>query len=291
MIKYKLGATIPTVQYGNLTPEIEVEGKTIGPLHKKAMEHIQAVWDEYGDKPLTKNGEAPKDGIEFKEVTSFTGEVILWSDYLHEYRALDGTKLTSGSTYAALLDKPFNAALLSEKSGNAWGVDKDELAELWKMNGRLATEYGTALHTALEMYHRFHQMGEIVAQVKDLEDNYCLPKNEYLKKAVLDFVDLFGADAESEVFVTDVKNKMAGQIDRLQVLDMEKKVCRLGDYKSNAEMKKTKLKTYTNQMSFYSKAIQNHGWTVEGLDLFHYDGDKWHKFELEEVDIDFTLLK
>lgn len=286
----KLGATIPTVQYGNIMPEFTIEGGTEKKMKEKGLQLIQEVWDEYGEKPLKKKGEKTDDGIEFKEVVSFTGETILWSDYLHEYRSLDGTVLTSGSTYAGKLEKPFNTKLLSEKSGNAWGVDKDELAELWGMNGRLSQEYGTTIHTALEIYHKFHKMGDIVAQVKDLEDNYCLPKNEFLKKIVLDFVELFGAEAEPEVFVTDVNSRMAGQIDRLQILDTEKKVCRLGDYKTNFEMKKAKLKTYAHQMSFYAQALTNKGWTVEGLDLFHFDGAVWHKYELDRQSIDLDLI-
>ena len=286
----EMGAVIPTTQYGNLQPKFILEGGTAQKMKEEGLRLIQEVWDEYGEKPLKKKGEVAQDGIEFEQVTSFTGETILWSDYLHEYRSLDGTVLTSGSTYASKFEKPFDSAMLSEKSGNAWGVDKHELAALWKINGTVATDYGTAVHTALEMYHRFHALGAKVQEVKGLEENYALPKNQFLKKIVLDFVELFGADAESEVFITDVKNKMAGQIDRLQIIDMSKKVCRLGDYKTNFEMKKSKKEYYSNQLSFYAKALQNHGWTVEGLDLFHFDGELWHKFELEQKEINLDFI-
>lgn len=290
VLQLEMAATIPTTQYGNLQPKFVLEGGTPAKMKEKGLELIQEIWDEYGEKPLKKKGTASEDGIKFDEVLSFTGEKIMWSDYLHEYRSLDGKVLTSGSAYASKLEKPFDTALLSGKSGAAWGVNKDDLAKLWSMNGRLATEYGTAIHTALEMYHRYHKLGETVAQVKELPDNYVLPKNEHLKKIVLDFVGLFGADAEVELFVTDVKNNMAGQIDRLQILDMEKKVCRIGDYKTNFEMKKSKLTTYSHQMSFYAQALTNMGWTVEGLDLYHYDGSVWNKYELERQSIDLDLV-
>ena len=288
----KISAVIPTVQYGNISPEFTLEGGTDKAMKKKGLELIQEVWDEYGSAPLNKNEEKPMtEGVEFEEVLSFTGEKVLWSDYLHEYRSLDGVKLTSGSAYASMLEKPFDAALLSEKSGNAWGVDKDELASLWKFNGKIATDYGTTIHQALETYMRFHKLGAVVQEKKGLEYNYALPKNDYLRKIVMDFVELFGSEGLPEVFVTDVKNKMAGQIDLLQIIDLEKKVCRLQDYKTNFEMKKAKLKYYSHQLSFYGLALKNHGWTVEGYDIFHLNGDKWNKYEVDEQDIDTKLFQ
>lgn len=287
----EMAAVIPTTQYGNLQPKFIIEGGTPAAMKKKGLELIQEVWDEYGEKPLKKKGEPAAEGVEFEEVLSFTGEKILWSDYLHEYRSLDGTVLTSGSVYANNFEKPFNSELLSEKSANAWDVDKGELASFWKDNGKVSTDYGTSIHTCLETYHRYHKLGAAVQAKKELEFNYALPKNEYLRNIVIGFVDLFGADAEPEVYVTDVKNKMAGQIDRLQIVDIEKKVCRIGDYKTNFEMKKNKLVYYSHQLSFYAQALENKGWTVEGMDLYHLNGDKWDRYELERqaINLDFIV--
>lgn len=287
---YKMGAVIPTTQYGNLQPEFELEGGTLSKMKEEGLKHIQEIWDEYGSSQLSKNSEAPKDGIEFEQKLSFTGEKVLWSEYLHEYRSLDGKKLTSGSKYADLLTKPFNSELLSEKSGNAWGVDKDDLAALWKLNGRIATEYGSSVHTALEAYMRYHEMGSVIQHLKDLDDNYALPKNEYIKKAVTSFVELFGTFDEVEVFVTDVKNNMAGQIDGLKIVDLEKKICKMGDYKTNFEMKKAKLTTYGHQMNFYRTALENNGWTVETMDLYHWNGETWKQYPVERQDIDLKLF-
>lgn len=289
-VKYKLSSTVPVVQYGNLMPEVELEGTNLEKLHEKAMEHMQKVWDTYSEKPLRKKTDAPVDGIQFEEVLSFTGEKVLWSDYLHEYRSLDGVKLTSGSKYEALTEKPFDSALLSEKSGNAWGVDKDQLAALWKINGNISTDYGTTVHRALEAYMLYHELGAKVQEVKGLEYNYALPKNEYLRNAVLSFVEMFGTFSNAEVFVTDVNNKMAGQIDALNILDMEKKVCSMGDYKTNFEMKKPKLKGYQKQMNFYRTALENKGWTVEGMNVYHFDGEKWHQYPMDREDIDMSLF-
>lgn len=288
---YRIGAVVPTTQYGNLQPEIILEGGTLAAMKKEGMKHIQEIWDQYGTNPLKQNKEKPEmEGIKFEEVLSFTGEKILWSDYLHEYRSLDNIKLTSGSTYSSLTEKPFDSALLSEKSGNSWEVDKDELAALWKINANISTDYGTTIHRALEAYMLYHKMGEIVRQKKGLDYNYALPKNEYLRDIVLSFVNQFGTFTNAEVFVSDVKNRMAGQIDALNILDMKEKVCSIGDYKTNFELKKPKLKGYQKQMNFYRTALENKGWKVQSMDLFHFDGTKWNKFEMEREEIDMNLF-
>jgi hypothetical protein len=286
----EMTAVIPTTQYGNIQPKFTLEGGTVEKMKEKGLELIQEVWDEYGEKPLKKKTDAPVDGIEFEQKLSFTGENILWSEYLHEYRSLDGTRLISGSEYNSLTEKPFNSALLSEKSGNAWGVNKDELADLWKINGKIATDYGTAVHTALEAYMRFHQLGAIVQEKKGLEHNYALPKNEYLRDTVLSFVNMFGTFDLAEVFVTDTKNRMAGQIDGVNILDMQAKVCSLGDYKTNFEMKKSKLKGYTKQLNFYRTALENKGWTVESMNVYHLNGSKWNHHVIDREEIDMKLL-
>lgn len=290
-IKYKLSATVPVVQYGNLIPEIELEGTNLDKLHEKAMDHMQQIWDQYSEKPLKKRDEqAEVEGIKFEEILSFTGEKILWSDYLHEYRALDGTVLTSGSTYAALTEKPFNSELLSEKSGNAWGVDKTQLADLWKMNGKIATDYGTTLHQCLETYMKHHELGAVVQEKKNLPYNYALPKNEYLRYVVTKFVNLFGTFEVAEAMISDVKNRMAGQIDGVRIVDLNKKICSLGDYKTNFEMKKSKLVTYSKQLNFYRTALENRGWTVEGMEIYHWNGSDWVQYGIDKEDIDMKLF-
>lgn len=290
-MQYTLKATIPCGQYANLMPEVTLEGKSIPALHKKAIAEIRKIWDEHGTVPFNENKEKPvAEGVVFEEKLSFTGEKVLWSDYLHEYRSLDGVKLTSGSVYAGLLEKPFDSALLSGKFGTKHGVDPQELQELWKMNGKIATDYGTTIHTALETYMRFHKLGAIVEQSNELDFNYALPKNVYIRNAVTSFVELFGTFDNVEVFVTDVKNKMAGQIDGLKILDINKKVCSLGDYKTNFEMKKPKLKGYGHQMNFYRTALENKGWTVETMDIYHFDGTVWHQYPVERADIDMKLF-
>ncbi len=279
MIKYKLKATIPSGSYANIQPEIELEGDDIVALHAEASAHIDKVWAEYGEKPPTKN-----DNSKGEKKTTFTGEDILYDSLAHKYYSLDGKPLLSGSAYASSVSPKFNKEVMIPKTAKAWGVDEKELGDVWEMNGRVSTEYGSAIHTALEVYHKFSHLGEAVKKYKELEDNYVLPKNPHIREIVQSFVQAFGTDALTEVLVSDVDNLMAGQIDRLAVLDKAKKVCRIGDYKTNYELDDKKILQYQHQLSFYAKILANKGWTVQGIDLYHRS-DKWELIGLDVLSV------
>jgi hypothetical protein len=273
MVKYKLAAVIPTVQYGNLQPEVELEGEDLAVLHEQAEAHIQKIWDRFGERPLVKKTSG---GVELR---TFTGETIFFDSEAHRYTDQAGNVLLSGSAYAEKQGKPFDKANVVAAASKAWKVDADELGKLWDINAKISTEYGSAIHTALETYHLYKDLGAIVQQKKELEYNYALPKIPYIRDAVISFDEQFGTDALTEVIISDVKSGKAGAIDRLTIVDMDKKVCRIGDYKTNFELDEKKLATYAHQLSFYASILQAHGWTVEGLDLYHFS-DGWTHHEL-----------
>jgi hypothetical protein len=174
--------------------------------------------------------------------------------------------------------------MMLPKTANSWGVDAEALRDVWKLNGDISNQFGSAIHSALELYHRHHALGSAVSEKQGTEVNYVLPKNKFIRDAVLSFVDKFGVDGLSEVLVSDVANKMAGTIDRLQVTGDKR--CRIGDYKTNNDLDKKKITKYGLQLNFYAQILKNHGWTVEGLDLFHFGDDGWTKHELEMVAIE-----
>lgn len=284
MIKYKLGAVIPTVQYGNIQPEIELEGEDLQELNEKASAFIEGVWEKYSEKPLAKN--LPTEGTpeHFKKLKTFTGEEILYSDSTHKYMDLDMNPLLSGSAYADRNSPKFNKEMMLPKTAKAWGIDAKELDEVWSMNGEVSTHWGNSIHKALELWHKYNKLGQVVKEHKELEDNYVLPKNEYLSNIVKEFDAQFGSNAEVEVLVSDVVRGMAGQIDRLEIIDADARVCRVGDYKTNNDLDDKKLKKYQHQLSFYAHILMGAGWNVLGLDIYHYS-DKWQKIELDVLEL------
>lgn len=284
MSKYKIEATIPTTQYGNLRPTFEVESPA---EEEAALATLKSLWQRFGESPLKDKGggtEVKSTGI---QVTSYTGELLMWNEATHTYTDMAGNVLLSGSRYADMHSPKFDLEMMLPKTANAWEVDKEDLRGIWKMNGDISMNWGSAIHQALEVYHKYHRVGKNIQDKKQLNDNYILPKQPHLRKVVTEFIELYGADAESEVLISDIKNGMAGTIDRLEIVDFETKVCRIGDYKTNAEMDKKKLLKYQKQLSFYAHILINHGWTVQGLDLYYLNTEEgWECVEMEVLDLE-----
>lgn len=282
-MEYKIETTIPVAQYGNmrqtLTPS---KGQGIEDFQSEALKVVHDLWDKYGEKPLTQKVVTASDpGI---KVLSFTGEELMYNDDTHVYTNMEGDVLQSGSYYSKDVMPKFDIDAIVPRTSKAWEVDPSDLKDVWKFAGDVATNYGSSIHAALEAYHLYKELGQSVMDKKELEFNYVLPKNKYLRDIVLDFEEKFGLTAEVEVLVSDIKNLRAGQIDRLEIIDAEKKICRIGDYKTNFELDKKKILGYQHQLSFYAHILMEHGWTVQGLDIFHLK-DVWEKIELEVLDL------
>lgn len=277
-MKYTIEATIPTTQYGNIRPSFEIEDSQDESI---AYDTLKRLWSRFGETPLK-----DKESVG-KKVQSFTGEELYWNESTHTYTDSSGNVLMSGSKYAELHSPKFDLEMMLPKTANSWEVPVDDLRTVWKMNGDISTAYGNAIHTAMELYHKFYQLGEKVQSKKELDENYVLPKNHYLRKIVTDFIELAGSTALTEVLVSDVSNKMAGTIDRLEIVNKNKKTCRIGDYKTNAELDSKKKLKYQKQLSFYAHILTNKGWTVEGLDLYHLSPeDGWVKETLEVLPLE-----
>lgn len=275
-MKYKIEATIPTTQYGNIRPSFELES---GEDEGVAFETLKNLWNRFGEVPLKdKTGNGVK-------VSTFTGEDILWNEAAHIYTDMQGNVLLSGSKYADMHSPKFDLEMMLPKTANAWGVPQEDLRSIWKFNGEVSTNYGTAIHKALELYHLYNELGSKIQAKKELEDNYILPKNKYLRDIVVSFISQFGANAHVEVLISDVANKMAGTIDRLEFIS--DKVVRVGDYKTNTELDSKKLLKYQKQLSYYAHILINKGYTVEGLDLFHLDqNDGWVRTKLDVLPLE-----
>lgn len=278
-MRTKIEATIPTMTYGNIRPTFELENDGDESL---ALEKLHDLWAKYGEKPLhLATGQIEANKGTFKKLTSFTGEEILWDEVNHVYTDMDCNVLLSGSKYADKHSPKFDLEMMLPKTANAWGVPEDDIRDIWKFTGDIANHWGSAVHMALDLFHKHNVVGDKIMAKKKLEQNYVLPKNSYLRKIVLEFIELAGTDALCEVLITDVANKMAGTVDRLVITsDM---TCRIGDYKTNNEMDKKKLLKYQKQLSFYAHILTNKGWTIEGLDLYYLNADDGWSIETLEV--------
>ena len=273
MKKLTMKATIPVVQYGNIMPEIELEGENLEDLNVEALSYIQKLWDQYGEKPLVKNEVG-----EFEKLTTFTNEVVFFDKINHTYKDGEGNVLISGSQFKKLFEKPFPADIIIPKVASKYKVEEQVIKDMWKANGRISTTFGNAIHYAMEQYFKYKES-------KCEDKDYNVSNHPFLKKVVESFPDL-DKDIVPELLVSDIDKKRVGQIDGMIITG--DKTGTLLDYKSDGDIEKN-LDGHFIQLSFYAHILMAHGWNITGLTVYNYV-DKWYEYERAVVDID-KLLK
>lgn len=312
--KFRITAVIPTVQYGNIQPEYEVEADSYEEAEKIAMPYIEALWDKYCakgselPKKETVKEDAKASGKTTKKkfevmLSEITGVTAYFQPDEHFYVTSGGKRYISGSTFAHKFTPEFDekAVLEAMKAKNP-NLDTEAVSKMWKLKGEVSTNFGTAIHAALEMYGKNHELGQVLGANKKPVVNTALHDHPIIKPVVEKFFkDRMNENAKYEVFVADDKLMWCGQIDRLLIVDEKKKICRIQDYKTNADVNKkgfngkllapfdnmpdTPLSGYWLQLSFYARIMEKHGWTVEGLDVLHLDGDEWVTYTREVIDL------
>lgn len=222
-----------------------------------------------------------------QHINTFTNETIIYDEAKHHYYSLDGRKLLGASTYAKDYGDTFNKGTILPRLAKQWDMPAEQIDHIWSINAEISNSYGTAIHAALELWFRYHHVGETIKERKGMEHNYCLPKNVYIRDIVLDFVSTFGElDGVPEATLSNTKKGMAGRTD-LIVLTGEK-TCRVGDFKTNNDLTPDKLLKYQHQLSFYADMLTEAGWTVEGLDIYHHDGTGWTGMPLEVLPVELN---
>jgi hypothetical protein len=221
----------------------------------------------------------PLDDDSFVEMESFTGETVLWSEFLHICTDDKGNELMGGSTYASMGEKEFDSERIAKAYAKKNGYEVEQVLEYWASLGDTAADYGTSIHKAMEHYCKFYEM---------VGHEAALPRVPHLREAVLKYLRVSNfTDCTAEPLITDTEKGMSGWIDTLRFID-DKRVI-LEDYKTNTfKDDKTyhskwhdKLKLYQRQLDYYGTILENHGYTVEGLVVWHWRNSKWDKYELE----------
>lgn len=280
-MKYTLTATIPTQQYGNIQPSIEIEAETLEEAQAATYPHIEAIWAKYGTKPLETN-ETKRISSSRKLVKDIFGNEIYYDDDLHQYTNSLGEIYLSGSAFADKSERAFDGERISELMRIKAGLDKGEdqtIRDMWSLKATASASFGTAIHAALELYGKYKQLGESLGKETHLHDNHVL------NKAVVSFYEEFPSvdNLKFEALVVDHKKKRAGRIDRIEI-DEDGGVW-VTDFKTNFDVKKS-IKKYWLQLSFYAAILKANGLTVKGLKIYHYDGEVWTTIPNEVIDID-----
>lgn len=303
MVKFALTATIPVYQYANLQPTIETEAETFEQAKSEALQQMKQIWDqvaEGGKKLETGTTPQPNNAAWAVKVCDFTANEVLMDEANHTYQDTQGNKYLSGSSFAHRYEKPFDAKSIGTAYASKHGVDVKDILSMWQTNAEASTSLGTAIHAALELYGKYLQLSE---KTKGSSES-ALHKNPILAPIVTQF--FAGREKEEamyEAFVVDTDKHLCGFIDRLLIVDKEKKIVRVQDYKTNPDINKkkqvlapfkdivegTSLGLYWLQLSFYAYILTQAGYTVEGLDIFNYDGKKWVTYTHDVIDIGSEL--
>lgn len=297
--KLEIKAVIPTAQYANLQPAFEVHDVDAQEGTDFLMRHIKDMFERYSEKGGLKENDLVKTFIQRESFNE--GKLVGYHDESHTYEC-DGVKLVSATEYIKQFYKEFDLENISAASAKSWGVEQQEVKDLWESNGGLTSAFGTVVHNALEHYDKFKAMGQIVQDKKSLEENYAMPKHPVLKQIIEAFIAIDTQEGiiVPEVLVTDIKNGVCGRADRILIIDEKKKICRVQDFKVNINSEEIsssmkvlapfsglpahKISKYQLQMSIYANMLQNSGWSVEGLDVFILE-DEWKHYKLEVLQV------
>lgn len=256
----KITAHVPTQQYGF----IEIEGE---PTER---EQIQTLYNFYAETPI--NFRTAK--LDRPLLKAFVGGEVYYDDLSHTYSNEAGEIYLSGSKYAEQFRKPFDKRGIANKMAEKYGVDAQDIIAMWELKGDVSKGFGTAMHASLELYGKYRGLATA------LERDTAMHDHPVIKTAVTAFYEGREKEkAEYEALIVDHNAKHAGQIDRLLITGNKR--CRVQDYKTNADITKD-LDVYWKQLQFYADILTAGGWVVEGLDIFHWDGE-WHTFSQELV--------
>ena len=155
----------------------------------------------------------------------------------------------------------------------------------------------------MEHYELNRKLGQTISESRGVIENYVLPKHPLLRSIIEGFIAINpykDYEVVCEALVSDIENKICGHADRIMVLDWDKKICRVGDYKVNIEPEKlsnkhkvlapfdylpsNKISKYQLQMSVYANMLQKSGWKVLGLDVYIYEKE-WKHIELDILQV------
>jgi hypothetical protein len=327
--KMTIMARVPTVQYGYVEPAIEL-GENSDESIDEALKLIKKVSDmtagdgyamEVRGLPVS----AGRTTLVVDEPFEYTSQLLGKTRLVKErkgHKYIEG--YMGGSSFPSKFYAPFDRDMIIKNMLAKFPDAKaNEILAMWKMNNEMSTGYGTAIHAAMENFDRNRDLGEYIRSSEETPNgtvygpNKALSKNPFLKKIVEDFHE--GREKEDvlvEEFIWDDRLQLCGSVDRIKIVDRDKKILRIQDYKTDGDIheklyqikgspfKKEKgvdnpdavenelLGQHWIQLSVYGTIAKSAGWTVEGLDVFWLNPNKlctgknpWETFSRDMLDI------
>lgn len=301
--KITIGGTIPTAQYTDIRPtfEVETDGDVEG-AKKLALEQLVDISQrfavdgkEFQDRAAAKK--VPTDGIKLTKVESLITGVVAFRDQYNHFYNEKGEKYLSASSFIKKYKKPFPKEFILPKMVGAYGGEVADWEAIWGLQGEISTQLGKAIHAGIELYGKYSELGAKAGAKENI--NKALATQPYVKWAVEEYFK--GKEKEEALYeelILDDKDLRMGLIDRILIVDKKKKIARVQDIKTNADLHKKEefiapfntltqevLSGYRIQLTWYKDLLEKYGWTVEGLDIDHLTADGWERTTIEAVDL------
>lgn len=321
-------------------------GVNIELQYQKAPKNAQVVAPTKTEEPFVKPTKSEMQNVlrYLTQVVNSSGkkavEPIIYNSVLIgkniEVQEVNGHKrlegYLSGSKFPEQFYAEFNSKDVLEAIKKKHGLSDKEIEyikAMWDINGLSSTNFGNAIHYAMENYDRNFSLGDKIKSVKkfktkpdEIGANKALSRNPFLKKIVNDFHEKFGGDyiRFNEEFIWDSGLKLCGSVDRIKVIDLKKRIIRIQDFKTDADIHEPRYQLTTSpfyrltqgdvpkmgkelldyhwlQLSFYAFILQRAGWIVEGLDIYWVNGEKlstgkntWEEFSHDVIDVTVAIV-
>lgn len=304
-MKFSIAGTIPTGQYANIQPTFEIEADSNDEALQEGLRLMQAAYQAVGKELPLEATPIPQKPLGELLTCWASGTRVYFDPVTHTYSSPDGARgWLSGSAFAKRYTPEFAAGVVAQrmaaKIDPAEGVIAEDFISMWAKKAEVSSSFGTSLHAALELFGSFRS----ISNLSKGTDESVEVANPYLAGAVRAFFD--GRDREDayyEAFVADPDLKHCGLIDRLKLVSGHPgsgdAVVRVQDFKTNGDIHKSEtikppfkgvvprslLGMYWLQLSFYARILESHSVTVDGLDIFHWNGSAWDSYEHDVVDL------
>ena len=191
-----------------------------------------------------------------------------------------GKQLKSVTRFVSDMYAPFDAQLVAGRCERSYGMKAADIIAMWKTNGELSANFGSAVHAAIENYEKYGERA--------------LPKMPVLREIVKSF-PFVKTKVHAEVLITSVKRGMCGLCDRLLEMREGLLVC---DMKVNVEatveksslknklypdMPNNKVTKATCQESMYAEMLVESELKVSDDVASHVWCDTWENFRRPRI--------
>jgi hypothetical protein len=215
--------------------------------------------------------------------------MLVFNQEDHTY-FLDGIECISVSEFFKEFEKQFNAKVIAPRAAKKRGVSVEVILAEWEIARLIGISYGNTLHFTIEAYEKYGKMPvrrylvHIITQYEKLMKPYRDDGWEVIPEDRIGNSLYRVAGSRDIVLRKDGKFKI---IDFKTDYDLHNKIKKAHGYLTGPleNFKATRLNVYRVKMSIYAHLDELAGHTFDGLELWHWDDEKFNVIKLDKIDV------